>query len=94
MVPGSGEDKIVQGNEILVIAGQQHRGMTDRLGEVVGIRRPRVAVIRREHHRMAYPVQLADHAPVGELIDQIEPHAPDTPSAGTLRAQGQVHFAG
>ena len=56
--------------------------MTDCLGEVVGIP-PRVADIRREHHRMACSVQLGDHAPVGEIIVQIEPHAPDTPSAGT-----------
>ena len=57
--------------------------MADRLGEVVGIRRPRVANIRREHHRMACPVQLGDHMPVGEIIVQVEPHAPDTPSVGT-----------
>ena len=57
--------------------------MADRLGEVVGIRRPRVANIRREHNRMACPVQLGDHTPVGEIIVQVEPHAPDTPSAGT-----------
>src|SRR5215470_6584613 len=87
MVPARGVDQVMQLNEILVIAGQEGRGMADSLDEVLGIRRPRVAHLGREHHRLAYSVELGHHASVGEIIVQVEPHAPDTPSAG---AQGGV----
>ena len=67
MVPASGVDQVVQLNEILVIAGQEGRGMADSLDKVLGIRRPRVTHLGREHHRLARPVELGHHASVVRL---------------------------
>ena len=87
MVPASGVDQVVQRNAILVIAGQEGRGMAESLDEVLGIRRPRVAHLGREYHRLACPLEMGHHASVGEILIKGELHAPGTPSAG---AQGGV----
>ena len=57
--------------------------MADSLCKVLRIRRTRVAYFGREHYCMSRPLQLSHYAPVGEIIVDVEPQAPDTPSTGT-----------
>jgi hypothetical protein len=57
--------------------------MADSLCEVLRIRRTRVAHLGGEHYSMSRPLQLSYYTPVGEIIVDVEFHAPDTPSVGT-----------
>jgi hypothetical protein len=56
MMPASGEDEVVQIQEVLIILGEENIALADGIREVPGVRDPRVPDCRWEQHNVAHPL--------------------------------------
>ena len=56
MMPTSGEDEVMQIQEVLIILGKENIALTDGIREMLGVRDPRVPDCRWEQHDVAHPV--------------------------------------
>jgi hypothetical protein len=56
MMPGSGEDEVMQIQEILIILGKENIALADGIREMLGVRDPRVPNCRWEQHDVAHPM--------------------------------------
>src|SRR5215831_153898 len=56
MVPASGEDEVMQIQEILKILGEENIALADGIREMLGVRDPRVLDCRWEQHDVAHPL--------------------------------------
>jgi hypothetical protein len=56
MMPGSGEDEVMQIQEVLIILGKENIALADGIREMLGVRDPRVPDYRWEQHDVAHPV--------------------------------------
>ena len=56
MMPTSGEDEVMQIQEVLIILGKENIALTDGIREMLGVRDPRVPDCRWEQHDVAHPM--------------------------------------
>ena len=56
MMPASGEDEVMQIQEVLIILGKENIALADGIREMLGVRDPRVPDCRWEQHDVAHPV--------------------------------------
>ena len=56
MLPASGEDEVMQIQEVLIILSKENIALTDGICEMLGIRDPRVPDCCWEQHDVAHPM--------------------------------------
>jgi len=56
MMPTSGEDEVMQIQEVLIILGKENIALTDGLHEMLGVRDPRMPNCRWKQHDVAHPM--------------------------------------
>ena len=56
MMPASGEDEVMQIQEVLIILGKENVALADGIREMLDVRDPRVPDRRWEQHYVAHPV--------------------------------------
>jgi hypothetical protein len=56
MMPASGEDEVMQIQEVLIILGKENIALADGIREMLGVRDPRVPDSRCEQHYVAHPM--------------------------------------
>jgi len=56
MMPASGENEVMQIQEILIILGKENIALADGIREMLGVRDPRVLGCRWEQHNVAHPL--------------------------------------
>ena len=56
MMPASGENEVMQIQEILIILGKENIALADGIREMLGVRDPRVFGCRWEQHNVAHPL--------------------------------------
>jgi hypothetical protein len=54
MTPASGEDEVVQIQEVLIILGEENVALVDGIREMLGVRDPRVPDCHWEKHEVAH----------------------------------------
>jgi hypothetical protein len=56
MMPASGEDEVMQIQEVLIILGKENIALADGIREMLGVRGPRMPNCRWEQHDVAHPL--------------------------------------
>jgi len=56
MMPASGEDEVMQIQEVLIILGQENIVLADGIRKMLGVRGPRVPGRRWEQHNVVHPL--------------------------------------
>jgi hypothetical protein len=54
MMPASGEDEVVQIQEVLIILSEENVALADGIRQMLGVRDPRVPDCHWEHHEVAH----------------------------------------
>jgi len=56
MMPASGEDEVMQIQEVLIILGKENVALADGIREMLGVGDPRVPNCRWQQHNVAHPL--------------------------------------
>jgi hypothetical protein len=56
MMPASGENEVMQIQEILIILSKENIALADGIREMLGVRDPRVLDYRWQQHNVAHPL--------------------------------------